>query len=79
VQSIEGVLIEVRKFIESLEVTSQFVSSDQSANFFMGEVDGRLPDDKGKMLKTIDRALGWWRTKGEPKRNPFSSNLNQPV
>jgi len=79
VQSVEGVLIEVRKFIENLEVTSQFISSDQSVNFFMGEVDGRLPGDKGKMLKTIDLAIEWWRLKGEPKRSPFSGNLNQPV
>jgi len=77
VQSIEGVLIEIRRLIEDLEVTSELITSDFSANFFMGEVDGKLPEDKGKLLKSIDEALAWWRSRGEPKRNPFLGSLSQ--
>ncbi len=79
VHSIEGVLIEIRRFIEDLEVTSELITSDQSMNYFMGEVDGKLPEDKEKLLKTIDEALARWRAVGEPKRNPFLGSLNQPV
>ncbi|MDY6842997.1 MAG: radical SAM protein [Thermodesulfobacteriota bacterium] len=79
VQTVEGVLIEIRRFIEELDVTSELITSDQSFNFFMGEVDGKLPEDKTKLLKSIDEALAWWRFKGEPKRNPFLGNLNQPA
>jgi len=76
VHSIEGVLLEIRKFIEDLEVTSELITSDQSMNYFMGEVDGKLPEDKEKLLKVIDEALARWRTVGEPKRNPFLGSLN---
>lgn len=79
VHSIEGVLIEIRRFIEYLDVTSELITSDYAFNFFMGEVDGKLPEDKEKLLKSIDRALAERRLRGEPKRNPFLGNLNQPV
>ncbi len=76
VQSIEGVLVEVRRLIEELEVTSELITSDYAYNFFMGEIDGRLPEDKESLLASVDQALTWWREKGEPKRNPFLGNLN---
>ncbi|MFC2021884.1 radical SAM protein [Chloroflexota bacterium] len=79
VHSIEGVLLEIRKLIEDLDVTSELITSDFSPNFFMGEVDGKLPEDKGKLLKAIDEALKWWRSRGEPKRNPFLGSLNPSV
>lgn len=76
VQTIEGVLIEIRRFIESLEVTSQLVTSDFAANFYLGEVDGKLPEDKERLLEAVGHALTAWRARGEPKHNPFLSNLN---
>ncbi len=76
VQSIEGVLVEVRRLIEELEVTSELITSDYAYNFFMGEVDGSLPEDKENLLESVDRALTRWREKGEPKRSPFLGNLN---
>ena len=76
-QSIEEVLLEIRKFIESLDVASELVTSDYAANFFMNNVDGKLPRDKEKLLKSVDEALVFWRERGEPKRNPFSGSLNQ--
>ena len=79
VHSIEGVLIEIRKLIEDLDVTSELVTSDFVSNFFMGEVDGKLPEDKERLLESIDQSLAWWRSRGEPKRNPFLGGLNQPV
>ena len=79
VNSIEGVLIEIRRFIEDLEVTSELITSDYAFNFFMGEVDGKLPGDKENLLKSIDRALMYWRQKGEPKRNLFLGSLNESV
>ena len=56
-QSQEGLLTEVRALIEELNVTSQFVVSDHSANYYMWGVDGRLPQDKDQMLKTVDAIL----------------------
>jgi len=79
IQSIEGLLIEVRKLIEDLNVTSKLVTSDFASNFFMGEVDGKLPENKENLLKSIEKALKWWRSNGEPRRNPFLGGLNQPV
>ena len=79
VNSIEGVLIEIRRFIEDLDVTSNLITSDFASNFFMGEVDGKLPEDKERLLKSIDQALTEWRSRGEPKRNPFLGSLNQFV
>ena len=79
VHSIEGVLIEIRRFVEDLDVTSELVTSDFASNFFMAEVDGKLPEDKEKLLESIDRVLTWWRSRGEPKRNPFLGSLNQSV
>lgn len=76
-QSIEGVLVEIRRFIEELDVTSELITSDYAFNYFLGEVDGKLPEDKGKLLKSVDEALAWWRSRGEPKRNPFLGDLNR--
>ena len=79
VNSIEGVLIEIRKLIEDLDVTSELVTSDFASNFFMGKVDGKLPEDKEKMLEFIDEALAWWRSRGEPNRTPFLGSLIQSI
>ena len=79
VQSIEGVLVELREFIGDLTVSSELVTSDYSYNYYMGAADGKLPEDKGRVLESIDRALTHWRTKGEPGRNPFLGGLNQPA
>jgi len=77
VHTIEGVLNEIRKFIEDLAVSSELITSDYSYNYFMGEADGKLPEDKERLLKSIDRALAHWRAKGEPKRSPFLGGLNR--
>jgi len=77
VQSIEEVLIEIRTLIEDLDVASKLITSDQAFNFFIGEVDGQLPEDKGRLFEAIDYALAYWRAKGEPKRNPFLGSLNR--
>ena len=76
VNSIEGVLLEVQRLIEGLRVTSELISTDHSWNSFMGEVDGKLPGDKKRLLKAIEQALTEWRSRGELKRNPFLGNLN---
>ena len=56
-QSLEGLLIEVRTLIEELNATSRFVVSDHSANHYMWGVDGRLPQDKARLLSAIDAML----------------------
>jgi radical SAM superfamily enzyme YgiQ (UPF0313 family) len=71
IQSVEGVLQEIRAFIEDLEVTSELVTSDFAINSFMGEIDGKLPEDKDRLLRSVDKVLSYWRERGEPKRNPF--------
>jgi len=75
-QPVEGVLIEIRRFIEDLDVTSELVTGDYAPNFFMQDVDGKLPEDKENLLKSVDEALAYWRSRGEPKRNPFMRGLN---
>jgi radical SAM superfamily enzyme YgiQ (UPF0313 family) len=70
-QSVEGVLSEIRMFIEELTVSSELIASDYAFNYFMGGIDGKLPEDKGKLLSSMDEALAEWRKRGEPKRNPF--------
>jgi hypothetical protein len=70
-QTVEGALLEVRTFIEELEVTSELVASDYAWNAYMGAVDGKLPEEKDRLLAVVDRALAHWREKGEPKRSPF--------
>jgi len=57
-QSTEGLLIEVRALIEALDVTSEFVVSDHVMNRYMWGADGKLPQDKNRMLETIDSFLG---------------------
>jgi len=75
-QSIEGLLTEIRQFIEELEVTSELVTSDFSLNYFLGEVDGRLPDDKENLLASIDEAMTFWRSKDGLNRPPFLMNYS---
>ena len=75
--SIEGVLKEIRRFIAELDVSSELVTSDYAYNYFLGEVDGKLPQDKERLLIAVDDALDWWRSRGEPKRNPFLGSLNR--
>ncbi len=65
VQSVEGLLVEVRRLVENLDVTSQFVVSDFSANYYLEGVDGKLPEDRERMLKAIDSSLEWVRSKAE--------------
>ena len=78
-QSIEGLLKEIRSFIEQLDVTSELVTSDFAANFYMTGVDGKLPEDKEQLLNSVDRSLEFWQERGEPKRNPFMGNLNRSI
>lgn len=52
--SAEDILREERMLIENLEVTSEFVS-DHVTNYL--EVNGKLPEDREKMLEQIDAAL----------------------
>ena len=52
----DEIVIEERLFIENLDgITSTFVS-DHILNL-LEEVEGKLPDEKGKMLALIDRYL----------------------
>jgi len=76
VQSVQGVLNEVRALVEALDVTSELVTSDFAWNFYLGEVDGKLPEEKDKVLAGIDQARAHWQAVGEPKRNPFMGKLN---
>ena len=56
-QSTEGLLTEVRALVEALDVTSEFVVSDHIMNRYMWGADGTLPQDRQKMLDTIDGFL----------------------
>jgi len=71
VQSIEGMLVEIRALIEQLNVTSQVVTSDYAWNYFMGDIDGKLPEDRDKLIASFNNSIEFWRRRGEPKRSPF--------
>jgi hypothetical protein len=47
---------EIRTFIEHLEGIDSVVESDHILNILL-ELRGKLPEDKGRMLQTIDRFL----------------------
>ncbi|HEY42214.1 MAG TPA: radical SAM protein [Dehalococcoidia bacterium] len=76
VQSVEGILEEIRAFVEDLDVTSELITSDFAINSYMGEIDGKLPEDKRKLLDSIDGMIDLWHTTGEPKRSPFFRRLS---
>jgi radical SAM superfamily enzyme YgiQ (UPF0313 family) len=78
VQSIEGALREVRALVEQLDVESQIVTSDYAWNYFMGDIDGKLPADRQKLLKAFDDAIAFWRRRGEPERSPFFAPPRHP-
>ena len=76
-QNIGGLLVEIRKFIELLDVNSELISSDYTFNYFLGQADGQLPGDKEKLLGSVDMAIDEWHKRGEPRHNPFMGSLNQ--
>jgi radical SAM superfamily enzyme YgiQ (UPF0313 family) len=76
VQSIVGILEEIRVFVENLEVTSELITSDFAVNSYMGEIDGKLPEDNERLLESFDSMIEYWQSTGEPKRNPFFRRLN---
>jgi len=55
-QTEEEIIIEIRLFIENLEASSYLVS-DHILNL-LGELEGKIPEEKEKLLKIIDRFLG---------------------
>lgn len=77
IQTIEGLILEVRKFISELRTTSRLVTSDYAHNYYLGEIDGQLPDEKDRILGLVDNSLAEWRERGEPERNPFLGALNR--
>jgi radical SAM superfamily enzyme YgiQ (UPF0313 family) len=77
VQSIEGALCEVRALIEQLNCDSQVVTSDYAWNYYMGDIDGKLPGDKTRLLHAFDDAIEFWRRRGEPERSPFFSGTRK--
>jgi len=58
-QPLEGLVTEVRTLVEELKVTSLFVGNDFAHNYYLTDIDGTLPEDRGKMLKTLDTAMEW--------------------
>jgi len=76
IQTIEGLILEVMRFVRELDVTSQLVTSDYAHNYYLGETDGKLPEEKEGILAQMGRALAEWRERGEPERSPFSGALH---
>jgi len=77
VLSISGALAEVRSLIDQLDVKSQVVTSDYAWNYFMGDIDGKLPEDKQRLLKAFSDAIDFWQRRGEPARSPFFSGTRR--
>lgn len=74
-QTIEGALVEIQRLIEELDVTSEIITSDYAFNYFLGEVDGKPPEDKGKLLRSVEEALAWWPPGVNPNVIPFRETL----
>ena len=55
-QGDDDIAAEIRLFISRLEGIASYVKSDHILNL-LEEVDGKLPEDKEKMLRVIDRYL----------------------
>jgi radical SAM superfamily enzyme YgiQ (UPF0313 family) len=77
VQSVAGVLREIQRLIQELDLTSELISSDFALNFFLKEADGKLPEDKEELLQRVRDALDDWQARGEPAPNPFAGGLRQ--
>ncbi len=60
-QSLEGLVDEVRLLIQNLDVTSELVTSDFATNYYLLDVEGKLPEDKEKMLFALDTSMEWIR------------------
>lgn len=69
-QSEEEIVVEERLFIEHLEGITSQVASDHILNL-LEEVEGRLPEDKERMLKVIDEYLSL------PERDRLVYNLGR--
>jgi len=54
----DQIIAEIRLFLETLDGIRSTVVSDHILNL-LEEVQGKLPEEKGKMLKVIDRYLAW--------------------
>jgi len=54
----DQIVSEIRLFIETLNGIRSTVVSDHILNL-LEEVQGKLPEEKGKMLQVIDRYLAW--------------------
>jgi radical SAM superfamily enzyme YgiQ (UPF0313 family) len=52
----DGILVEEKCLIESLEGITSYIKSDHMLNL-LEEVEGRLPEDKERILSVIDRYL----------------------
>lgn len=67
-ESTEELVCEVRTLVEALDVDSEFVVSDHVMNRYIWGADGRLPDDKRKILDVLDRMRE--RAKTAPNARP---------
>ena len=54
----DQIVAEIRLFLETLDGIRSTVVSDHILNL-LEEVQGKLPEEKGKMLQVIDRYLAW--------------------
>ncbi|MBN1614215.1 MAG: radical SAM protein [Deltaproteobacteria bacterium] len=64
-ETLEGLVTEVRALIEALDVTSELIVSDFALNYYLLDIDGRLPEERERMLRTLDGALPMARQKDE--------------
>ena len=68
-QSLAGLVTEVRTLIEALAVTSEIIVSDFALNYYLLDIDGRLPEDRERMYRTLDSALVMARQKDDEREN----------
>jgi len=66
----DQIVIEIRLFLETLDSIHSTVVSDHILNL-LEEIQGRLPEDKEKMLALIDRYLAW------PKKKRFQFRVGR--
>lgn len=55
-QRLDSLVMEVRTLIEELQVTSELIVSDFAWNYYLLDIDGKLPEDRVRMLQALDCA-----------------------
>ena len=55
--SLSSLVAEVRVLVEELDVSSELIANDFAMNYYLLDLDGKLPKSREKMLLTLEEAM----------------------